>query len=181
VLLQKPGVRGRVHKIDIFLQNREKFCLPDANGTVKGVLKLRPCRAIPRKRLSSIAEGETIRQCELLLRAKSVPTWPGLIASISSKQHLPRAMFKSAHYIMALLYKSSSLIPESGIYRVIHAQHRLPHEVTLIGGQTFPPCGKCHEEVRFELVRELPELERERRGHVSLYSLPVVDEEDDAK
>jgi len=80
---------------------------------------------------------------------------------------------------MALLYKSSCVIPESGIYRVIHAQHRLPHEVTLLGGQVFPPCGKCHEEVRFELVRELPELERERRGHVSLYSLPVLDEEDE--
>lgn len=81
---------------------------------------------------------------------------------------------------MALLYKSSSVIPESGIYRVIHAQHRLPHEVTLIGGQVFPPCGKCHEEVRFELLRELPELERERRGHVSLYCLPVIDEDEDA-
>ena len=81
---------------------------------------------------------------------------------------------------MAQLFKSSSIIPESGIYRVIHSQHRLPHEVTLIGGQTFPPCGRCHEEVRFELVRELPELERERRGHVSLYSLPALDDEDDS-
>lgn len=83
------------------------------------------------------------------------------------------------HLFMAQLFKSSSIIPESGIYRVIHAQHRLPHEVTLIGGQSFPPCGKCHEEVRFELVRELPDLERERRGHVSLYSLPVLDDEED--
>jgi hypothetical protein len=81
---------------------------------------------------------------------------------------------------MTQLFKSSTLIPESGIYRVIHSQHRLPHEVTLIGGQTFPPCGKCHEEVRFELIRELPELERERRGHVSLYSLPAFDDEDDS-
>jgi hypothetical protein len=79
---------------------------------------------------------------------------------------------------MAELYKSADTIPESGIYRVIHAQHRLPHEVTLIAGQTFPPCAKCHEEVRFELVRDLPELARERRGSVSLYSLPVLDDED---
>lgn len=79
---------------------------------------------------------------------------------------------------MADLYKSADTIPESGIYRVVHTQHRLPHEVTLIGGQTFPPCGQCHEDVRFELVRELPELARERRGHVSLYSLPVLDDED---
>jgi hypothetical protein len=80
---------------------------------------------------------------------------------------------------MALLYKSSSIIPVSGIYQVIHAQHRLPHEVTLIDGQTFPPCAKCHEEVRFQLVRELPGLARERRGNVSLYSLPVLGDEED--
>lgn len=81
---------------------------------------------------------------------------------------------------MAQLYKSSDTIPESGVYRVIHAQHRLPHEVTLLSGQTFPPCAKCQEEVRFELVRELPELSRERRGNVSLYSLPVFDDDEDS-
>ena len=79
---------------------------------------------------------------------------------------------------MAELYKSADTIPESGIYRVIHAEHRLPHEVTLIAGQSFPPCAKCHEEVRFELLRDLPELARERRGSVSLYSLPVLDDEE---
>ncbi|MBZ5509150.1 MAG: hypothetical protein LAO78_27130 [Acidobacteriia bacterium] len=81
---------------------------------------------------------------------------------------------------MAQLYKSSDTIPVSGVYQVIHAQHRLPHEVTLIDGQTFPPCAGCHEAVRFQLVRELPGLARERRGNVSLYSLPVLDDEDDA-
>jgi hypothetical protein len=81
---------------------------------------------------------------------------------------------------MSKTYKSSEIIPASGIYRVIHAQHRLPHEVTLIDGQTFPPCAKCRDEVRFELVRNLPALERERRGSVSLYALPVIEEEEDA-
>jgi cytidine deaminase len=92
---------------------------------------------------------------------------------------LGQLIVQKVHTSMAQLFKSASTIPESGIYRVIHAQHRLPHEVTLIGGQVFPPCGKCREEVRFELVRELPELERERRGHVSLYSLPVLEDEDE--
>ena len=78
---------------------------------------------------------------------------------------------------MAQLYKSSETIPVSGVYRVIHAQHRLPHEVTLIAGQIFPPCAKCHEEVRFQMVRELPSLER--RGNVSLYTLPVLDDDDE--
>ena len=81
---------------------------------------------------------------------------------------------------MATTYRSSEVIPVSGIYRVLHAQHRLPHEVTLVEGQTFPPCAKCHEEVRFELVRGVPALERERRGSVSLYELPVIEEEEDA-
>jgi hypothetical protein len=86
---------------------------------------------------------------------------------------------KSLICMASLFYKSPASIPVSGIYRVLHAQHRLPHEVTLISGQTFPPCSKCHNEVRFELVRELPELARERRGSVSLYSLPVLDEEEE--
>ena len=80
---------------------------------------------------------------------------------------------------MANSYRSSERIPGSGIYRVIHAQHRLPHEVTLVEGQTFPPCAKCRDEVRFELVRSLPALERERRGSVSLYALPVIEEEEE--
>jgi hypothetical protein len=80
---------------------------------------------------------------------------------------------------MDQLYKSSDAIPVSGVYRVIHAQHRLPHEVTLIAGQVFPPCAKCHAEVRFQLVRELPHLARERRGSVSLYSLPVLDDDEE--
>jgi len=75
------------------------------------------------------------------------------------------------------MYKSPDVIPETGIYRVIHAQHRLPHEVTLLEGQTFPPCARCHEEVRFELVRSLPILAQDRRGSVALYSLPVLEEE----
>lgn len=79
---------------------------------------------------------------------------------------------------MTFFYISPEEIPESGVYRVIHAQHRLPHEVTLIKGQSFPPCARCHDEVRFELLRVLPELERERRGSVSLYSLPVMDDEE---
>jgi hypothetical protein len=78
---------------------------------------------------------------------------------------------------MQKTYKSADSIPESGIYRVIHAQHRLPHEVTLIKGQAFPPCARCHDEVRFELMRELPSLSWERRGSVSLYELPVLEEE----
>jgi len=81
---------------------------------------------------------------------------------------------------MTILFKSGDAIPESGLYKVLHAQHRLPHQVTLVEGQTFPPCAQCHDEVRFELIRGLPALARERRGSVSLYALPVLDDEEDA-
>jgi hypothetical protein len=80
---------------------------------------------------------------------------------------------------MTILFKSGDTIPESGLYKVLHSQHRLPHQVTLVAGQAFPPCGKCRDEVRFELVRILPALARERRGSVSLYSLPVLEDEED--
>jgi hypothetical protein len=80
---------------------------------------------------------------------------------------------------MITLYKSGDNIPETGVYKVLHAQHRLPHQVTLVEGQTFPPCARCHDEVRFELLRVLPELARERRGSVSLYALPVLEDGDE--
>jgi hypothetical protein len=116
----------------------------------------------------------------LRLKGGTVPTWQARNASITDTWQFSGSFVvqKCTLFFMALVYKSSDTIPESGIYRVIHANHRLPHEVTLIAGQVFPPCAKCHEDVRFELVRELPELARERRGHVSLYSLPVLDDED---
>lgn len=94
------------------------------------------------------------------------------------KEFPARGLWGTESKKMATTYKSAETIPESGIYRVIHAQHRLPHEVTLIAGQTFPPCAKCRDEVRFELARELPSLARERRGSVSLYTLPVLEEEE---
>ena len=67
-------------------------------------------------------------------------------------------------------FESGDMVPRHGVYRVLHARHRLPHEVTLLRGNTFPPCSRCESEVKFELVRgvqpgafrialnELPEL-----------------------
>ncbi|MGC2694497.1 MAG: hypothetical protein WA738_01780 [Candidatus Angelobacter sp.] len=104
---------------------------------------------------------------------------PGACISTWSGRAYGDATRHSANQ-MTDFYTSPNAIPETGIYRVIHAQHRLAHEVTLIKGQIFPPCAKCRNEVRFELVRGLPKLARERRGSVSLYSLPVLDEEEDS-
>ena len=47
-------------------------------------------------------------------------------------------------------------VPSSGIYRVVHSEHKLPSEVVLIAGNRFPRCGKCANAVEFELVKAAP-------------------------
>jgi hypothetical protein len=68
-------------------------------------------------------------------------------------------------------------IPESGIYRVVHREHRLPHEVTLLRDQLFPKCMKCNDSVQFELIRGASSI-AVSGFKVTLYSLPVADEEE---
>ena len=71
-------------------------------------------------------------------------------------------------------------VPDSGIYRVLHSQHRLPREVTLIKDQTFPRCSKCSEPVYFALERSAPEVGSSPTGfNVMLYELPEVAEQED--
>src|SRR3569623_1634821 len=54
------------------------------------------------------------------------------------------------------MFKTGQNVPESGIYRVVHAEHRLPHEVTLLRGEAFPRCAKCADQVEFEPVSLAP-------------------------
>jgi len=49
-------------------------------------------------------------------------------------------------------FQTGHLVPESGIYGVTHAGHRLPHAVTICRGETFPRCAKCADLVLFELL-----------------------------
>lgn len=58
-----------------------------------------------------------------------------------------------ASEISTMRYRTGGEIPTSGIYLVRHKKHRLPHEVTLLRGETFPSCVKCDDAVEFELVR----------------------------
>ncbi len=46
--------------------------------------------------------------------------------------------------------------PESGIYRVLHYQHRLPHDVTIPKETVLPRCGHCGERVRFVDLHAAP-------------------------
>lgn len=50
------------------------------------------------------------------------------------------------------LCRPGDLVPKAGIYRVLHLDHRGPHEVSLKLNDTFPPCQHCGAQVRFELI-----------------------------
>ena len=75
------------------------------------------------------------------------------------------------------VYGTGELVPESGIYKVSHSAHRLPHEVTLLLGKIFPRCEKCGELVEFRLVRSAPHITTDTGFHVTLFALPVMEEE----
>jgi len=74
-------------------------------------------------------------------------------------------------------FKTDAVIPESGIYRVMHAAHRLPHEVTLLKGEKFPKCQKCSHAVTFKLLRALnySAAVKDSSWRITLYELPVVE------
>lgn len=74
-------------------------------------------------------------------------------------------------------FKTGQQIPDSGVYKVIHQQHRLPHEVTLLKGETFPRCAKCGDRVEFELVHAAPYNRDGTAFQVQLYALPDLDDE----
>jgi hypothetical protein len=71
-------------------------------------------------------------------------------------------------------FETGSLIPESGTYRVVHAAHRLPSEVSLVRGEKFPRCAKCSDRVIFQLIRA--NSEKFHYQPMALYELPVLDE-----
>ena len=50
------------------------------------------------------------------------------------------------------LFKPGQPVPTAGIYKVLHAQHRLPHKASFKAHETFPSCSKCTTHVRFELL-----------------------------
>ena len=76
----------------------------------------------------------------------------------------------------AMIFRTGQTVPESGIYRVRHGDHRLPHEVTLLRDQVFPRCSKCADLVEFEPVALAATL-GDRRGKIVLYELPVIENE----
>ena len=45
--------------------------------------------------------------------------------------------------------------PVSGVYRVIHHEHRPVHNVVIIRGDVFPSCRNCHSRVCYVLFVEV--------------------------
>lgn len=68
-------------------------------------------------------------------------------------------------------YRTGLKIPQSGIYKVTHSRHRLPHEVTLLEGETFPRCTNCGSNVQFRLVTPADDLKKSE-FRVVVYELP---------
>jgi len=42
-----------------------------------------------------------------------------------------------------------AVAPRSGVYRVHHYAHRMPHFVTVTAGTVLPKCKRCGDKVRF--------------------------------
>jgi len=56
---------------------------------------------------------------------------------------------------MSDTYHSGQVSPNNAIYRAIHLNHSLIHEVTVLDKQEFPECVHCGDAVRFQMVRQL--------------------------
>lgn len=95
---------------------------------------------------------------------------------MSSKKQKLRLIHARHDMPTAKQFRCGEKISESGIYRVVHGEHRLPHEVTLLSGQLFPKCMKCEDLVYFELVRGVPDTALDG-FKVALYALPAEDDE----
>ncbi len=46
-------------------------------------------------------------------------------------------------------------VPLSGVYRVVHAEHRADHMVVALSGDILPPCRVCGGKVSFHLEQAL--------------------------
>lgn len=73
-------------------------------------------------------------------------------------------------------FRTGERIPYSGIYKVFHALHRLPHEVTLLDGEIFPRCLKCDSSVEFQLIQQAPNILDKGAFRVVLFGLPDTEE-----
>lgn len=53
---------------------------------------------------------------------------------------------------------AGDIAPQSGIYRVYHRAHRLPHDVYVNAGSRLPECRRCGRDAEFGLRLPGPDL-----------------------
>ena len=44
---------------------------------------------------------------------------------------------------------AGTVAPRSGLYRIYHYAHRMPHTVIILEGDLLPPCNQCGHHVQF--------------------------------
>ena len=59
------------------------------------------------------------------------------------------------------VYSPGDSVPQSGVYRVVHQDHRDDHEATLLDGGIFPRCTNCGDGVRFHLQRAAARIQKD--------------------
>jgi hypothetical protein len=62
---------------------------------------------------------------------------------------------------MAQEFKPGEQVLSSGVYRVLHKDHRDEHDATLREGELFPMCTVCNHDVRFRLVQSARLIDRD--------------------
>lgn len=51
-----------------------------------------------------------------------------------------------------LKFAAGELCMMTGVFRVYHFDHRFPHDVLVLVGESFPECKICRKLVRFERI-----------------------------
>lgn len=83
------------------------------------------------------------------------------------------SLVKAEERIQSPFFRVGERIPESGVYRVYHSEHRVSHEVTLVAGQDFPRCSVCDRNVHFELLQSAPEIAEDSNfRNLRLFEIP---------
>jgi RNA polymerase-binding transcription factor DksA len=94
----------------------------------------------------------------------------------SVTQRPPPSESRQKENLRVIRHRTGLEIQQTGIYRVHHDNHRLPHEVTLLKGESFPRCSQCGSAVEFELLKAAPEIDLAAGFRVVLYELPSQDD-----
>jgi hypothetical protein len=74
-------------------------------------------------------------------------------------------------------FHTDEIVRRTGIYKVRHKKHRLPHDVILLRDQYFPRCANCDTAVVFELVQAVMDGAETGTSQIRLYELPVIEDD----